>query len=107
MYFTIYTISSVGPGVALQNFFSKIQSLHLTSCQLDCVVFLHMVDLRDLHLMGIYIEDFWISISWTCQKINMNVMEYENGFVSIRAVHMAKYIMDDSTNNMKIIRGFL
>ena len=48
-------------------------------------------------------EEFWISTSWTCQKINMNVMIYENGFVSIHAAHRARHIMVDATNDMKII----
>ena len=49
-------------------------------------------------------EEFWISTSWTCQKINMDVMVYENGFVSIHEVHRARHIMVDATNNMKIIQ---
>lgn len=34
----------------------------------------------------------------------MNVIEYENGLVSISAVHRVRHIMVDATNNMKIIQ---
>jgi multisubunit Na+/H+ antiporter MnhG subunit len=48
-------------------------------------------------------EELWIFTSWACQKINMAVMVYEVGPVSIHIVVRARYRVVHTTNNMIIL----